>query len=141
MFFHRSPALTSRQVLSVANSDNHAPERTGHGVAVGNRCFPRVRVLSFGALGETKMKAAFILFAFVLFTSTSFARMRSILVEVTVPNDGVPTVSIYSAYENEQCVCVSIAEASKVLYRVRQPGNMLDVSVLINGWIKNELLW
>ena len=83
------------------------------------------------------MKAALFL-AILLIPYTSFARMRAILVEITTHKDGAPTVSIYSSFKGEQRIDASIADAATVLEHVEQPGDGLDVSILVEGWIENE---
>ena len=82
------------------------------------------------------------LFLTILFSPcTSFARPRAILVEVTAHKDSAPTVSIHSLFKDEQRIDASVAEATIVLERAKQPGDGLFVSILVEGWIENEPLW
>lgn len=87
------------------------------------------------------MKNALVFLVLLFTTCTCFARMRGILVQVTANKGNPPTVSIYSSFKNEQCIDVSIAEAVTVLERVQQPGDGLNVSVLVEGRIEDKSLW
>ncbi len=97
-------------------------------------------VAELGGVRPCNMRVA-LLFIVLLIPCTSFARMRAILVEITTHKDGAPTVSIYSTFKGEQRIDASIADAATVLEHAEQPGDGLDVSILVEGWIENEPFW
>ena len=76
------------------------------------------------------MKATFILLVLLLTTSTVFADLRVIMVELVGHPSGVPTANVYSSVEAEQKTDVSVAEAAAVLHRATNPPSSIFVYVL-----------